>query len=109
MLSLAVAIITGSLILGGIKRIGLITSYIVPIMSLLYMLSCMIIIGLNYEHIKSALTYFSICVSTITYCCRGSWWTLLTITTGIQGGYFLMRLGWVLVLWQMRLLRQTIP
>ncbi len=50
-LGLIIVIITGLVIFGGIKRIGLVTSYLVPFMSLLYVISSVIIILLHADRI----------------------------------------------------------
>jgi AGCS family alanine or glycine:cation symporter len=50
-LGLIIVIITGLVIFGGIKRIGLVTSYLVPFMSLLYVISSLIIILLHADRI----------------------------------------------------------
>ncbi len=54
-IGLVIAIITAVVILGGIKRIGRITSMLVPFMSLLFMILAVIIIGINYKAVPETL------------------------------------------------------
>ena len=51
--SLFIALITGFVIIGGIKRIGKVTSFVVPFMAIFYMIGCGIIICLNLELVPS--------------------------------------------------------
>lgn len=51
---LALAILIGLVIVGGIKSIARVTSAIVPFMCLLYMLSCVIITAVHFTHIPDA-------------------------------------------------------
>lgn len=50
-----VAILTGIVIIGGIKRIANVTSYLVPIMGLIYFAGCMIVIIKNYSLVPDLL------------------------------------------------------
>ncbi len=50
-IGLACASIVGSVILGGIKRIGNVTSYLVPIMAAVYVMCALFIILTNYERV----------------------------------------------------------
>jgi len=54
--SLAIAVLVGVVILGGIKRIANFASYIVPFKAVLYLGTAFIILGMNYEKILPALT-----------------------------------------------------
>ena len=54
-LGLAMAIIVGLVIIGGIKRIGSVTERVVPFMAIVYVLSGFIILGINYDMIGYAL------------------------------------------------------
>ncbi len=49
------AILTGLVILGGIKSIGRLTSYLVPFMAVFYTLGGLIIIILNLDLVPQAL------------------------------------------------------
>lgn len=51
-----VSILAGFIFFGGIKRIASVTEKIVPIMAGLYILACLIIIGINYREIIPAIT-----------------------------------------------------
>ena len=51
-----VAIFVGISILGGIKSIVKVTSKLVPIMGLIYMLTCVFIIAVNYQNIGAAFS-----------------------------------------------------
>lgn len=48
------AVLVGFVIIGGIKRIAKVTEKIVPFMAVLYVISALIIIGINYIHIGDA-------------------------------------------------------
>ena len=54
---LVLAILVGLVIIGGIKRIGLVTSYLVPFMSIFYIICGVIIIGMNITQVPSSLAY----------------------------------------------------
>ena len=51
-----IAILVGLVIIGGIKRIGSVTSKLVPSMALIYLISALIIIFTNYNQIPSAIS-----------------------------------------------------
>lgn len=50
---LLLAVITGIVIIGGIKRIGQVTSKIVPVMASLYFIGCLIVIGKNIDQVPA--------------------------------------------------------
>jgi AGCS family alanine or glycine:cation symporter len=52
---LCIAATVGVVIIGGIKSIARVASYIVPFMAVLYVLSCIVIIGMSWEHIPGAI------------------------------------------------------
>ncbi len=54
---LIVAIITGSIIIGGIKSIAKVTSRIVPLMVVVYLSAAFVVIGAHYQEIPSALLH----------------------------------------------------
>ena len=47
-------VIVGIIIIGGIKRIALVTEKVVPFMALFYVLACLYIIGINFSFIDDA-------------------------------------------------------
>ena len=49
------AIIVGFIIIGGIKSIGKVTERLVPLMALVYVVSCLLIILSNFNQIPDAL------------------------------------------------------
>lgn len=51
----ALAILVGLVIIGGVKRIAGVTEKVVPFMAGIYVLSALIILGVNYQHIGSAV------------------------------------------------------
>jgi AGCS family alanine or glycine:cation symporter len=53
---LVAAIIVGIVVIGGIKRIGKVTSRLVPFMFILYVISSLIVIGSNYQQIPDIFT-----------------------------------------------------
>ena len=54
MCGLALAVATGLVIIGGIRRIGQVASKLVPFMVVLYFLGCIAVLGLSYEHIPES-------------------------------------------------------
>lgn len=52
---LAVAILIGLVIVGGIKSIARVTSTVVPFMCILYLISCLIIVAVHFTHIPHAV------------------------------------------------------
>lgn len=52
---MVLALVIGLVIIGGIKSIGKVTSKLVPIMGTVYVLACLIIIGMNIDHVPSAV------------------------------------------------------
>ncbi len=53
-LGLIMAILVGIVIIGGIKRIGTVTEKVIPFMAGMYVLACLLIIGIHYELIIPA-------------------------------------------------------
>ncbi len=53
---LLLAVLTGVVIIGGIKSIARVTSKLVPFMALLYVTAALIVIGVNYEKLPYAVT-----------------------------------------------------
>jgi AGCS family alanine or glycine:cation symporter len=53
---LGVALLVGAVIIGGIKRIAEVAERIVPVMAILYVAGALLIIGINFSSIPSALT-----------------------------------------------------
>lgn len=54
-LGLVVAILTGVVIIGGIKGIAKVNDKLFPLMALIYILSTLIVIAVNYQHIDDAI------------------------------------------------------
>ena len=44
-----------TVIIGGLKRIAKVSTYIVPIMAIVYVLTCMLLLLLNFSHVTSAI------------------------------------------------------
>lgn len=53
-LGILVAVLVGVVVIGGIKGIAKVNDKLFPIMALLYIASCLIVIGFNYNHIGDA-------------------------------------------------------
>lgn len=53
-LGIIIAILVGVVIIGGIKGIARVNDKLFPIMAILYISSCLVVIGFNYEHIGTA-------------------------------------------------------
>lgn len=51
-----IAIIVGIVIIGGIKRIAMVTEKVVPFMAAIYVLAALVILGINYKYIGSAFS-----------------------------------------------------
>jgi len=51
---IGLAVLTGVVVLGGITRIGDVTAKLVPGMAVLYVLGCLLVIGVNIERVPSA-------------------------------------------------------
>jgi AGCS family alanine or glycine:cation symporter len=49
------AVATGAVLIGGIHSIGRVTSYLVPIMALFYILGCLVVLAVFYKSIPEAL------------------------------------------------------
>lgn len=54
-LGLVVAVLTGVVIIGGIKGIAKVNDKLFPAMALIYIISALIVIGVNYQHIDDAV------------------------------------------------------
>lgn len=54
-LGLVVAVLTGVVIIGGIKGIAKVNDKLFPVMALIYIVSALIVIGVNYQHIDDAV------------------------------------------------------
>lgn len=50
------AVCTGLVLIGGIKSIGNVTSFLVPIMAIFYILGCLLILIIRYDQIPEAIT-----------------------------------------------------
>lgn len=50
-IGLIMAILVGITIIGGIKRIASVTQLLVPFMAIIYIVSCLVILGVNYQHL----------------------------------------------------------
>ena len=87
---LILAIATALVILGGIKSIGRVTGFLVPIMIVFYMVAAIVIILINYKAIPStfgmvfkyAFTPHAYIGGTLGYLIR------LTISNGVSKGVF---------------------
>ncbi len=55
LLSLVISLLLGMVIIGGIKRIAKISSALVPIMSIIYICSCLVIIAFNFHNFGNTL------------------------------------------------------
>lgn len=53
-IGVVLAIVVGMVIVGGVKRIAKVTEKVVPFMAVTYVLSALIILGINYTHIGDA-------------------------------------------------------
>jgi len=51
---LIIAFLAGTVVIGGITRIGAVTSKLVPAMAVIYVVACLIVIGVNINHLPAA-------------------------------------------------------
>ena len=59
-IGLALALLVGITIIGGIKRIATVTEKLVPLMAVIYILACLVVIGFHFSHLGDAIiTIFS--------------------------------------------------
>lgn len=87
---LITASLVGAVVLGGIKRIGKVTSRLVPFMGILYVVSALVILALNYQSIIPA---FSTIVSNAFNPTAGAFGVgsgafIFTLSYGVQRGIF---------------------
>ncbi len=52
---IAIAVLAGLVVIGGITRIGQVTSRLVPAMAAIYVLSCLVVIGMNIHALPAAI------------------------------------------------------
>jgi AGCS family alanine or glycine:cation symporter len=53
-IGILVAVLVGVVIIGGIKGIARVNDKLFPLMAMLYIVSCLVVIGVNYQHIGDA-------------------------------------------------------
>lgn len=53
---LIIAFLAGTVVIGGITRIGAVTSKLVPAMAVIYVTACLIVIGVNIDHLPAAFS-----------------------------------------------------
>lgn len=87
---LVTASIVGAVVLGGIKRIGKVTSKLVPFMGVLYVIGALIILVINYDAILPSLatiigTAFNPVAGALGV---GSGAVIVTLSYGVQRGIF---------------------
>ncbi len=90
MTGLTTAIVVGIVILGGIARIGKVTSIVAPVMAAVYVAGALVILGLNIEAVPSsfALIFTEAFNPTSGIAGTGAGLFLLTLTYGVQRGLF---------------------
>ncbi|MFC4005446.1 alanine/glycine:cation symporter family protein [Prauserella oleivorans] len=52
---IVLAVLVGLVIIGGIKSVGAVTSRLVPAMAIIYVLGCLIVIGVNIDSVPAAI------------------------------------------------------
>lgn len=87
---LVTATIVGIVIIGGIQRIGRVTSIVAPAMAALYVLGALIILGLNIAEVPAAfgLIFTEAFNPTSGVAGTGAGLFILTLTFGVQRGLF---------------------
>jgi len=86
-----IAILVGSVIIGGIRRIGHVASYLVPFMSVVYVASALLIISLNYDQIIPAfklILYHAFNPTAVVGGAAGGATVWMTFTWGLRRGLF---------------------
>jgi len=85
-----IAGLAGSVIIGGIKRIGHVASYLVPFMSVVYVLSALVILVIKFDEIIPALNmiFYHAFNSTASVGAGGGATLWMTFTWGLRRGLF---------------------
>ncbi|WGE64021.1 alanine:cation symporter family protein [Actinobacillus equuli subsp. haemolyticus] len=83
-------IVTGIIISGGVKLIGQVSSKVVPMMALFYLIIAVIILGMNIERVPSVLTLIIDSAFDFSAAAGGMFGTLVskTMLMGIKRGLF---------------------
>ncbi|RME21058.1 MAG: sodium:alanine symporter family protein [Candidatus Zixiibacteriota bacterium] len=88
---IVVATLAGSVIIGGIKRIGQVASYLVPVMSVVYVVSALIVIFLNADQIIPSfklIFYHAFHPTAVVGGAAGGATVWMTFTWGLRRGLF---------------------
>ncbi len=86
-----VAALVGSVIIGGIKRIGHVASYLVPIMSIVYVVSALVILAINADQIIPAfelIFYHAVNPTAVVGGSASGVTVWMTISWGLRRGLF---------------------
>ena len=105
-MGIIIAVISGVIFLGGINRIARVTEKVVPLMALIYIVGCVIILGMNLEGLGKPFTIFLWeLLRLLPYWegPQGSQYRKLCVSA-LQEGCFPMSQVWVLPLTPMPLL-----
>jgi AGCS family alanine or glycine:cation symporter len=89
-IGLVIAGLAGSVIIGGIKRIGHVASYLVPFMSVVYVLSALVILVIKFDQIIPSLNliFYHAFNSTASVGAGGGATLWMTFTWGLRRGLF---------------------
>jgi AGCS family alanine or glycine:cation symporter len=90
-IGIVVAVLAGSVIIGGIKRIGQVASYLVPFMSVVYVVSALIILGMNMDGIFPAfklIFHHAFNPTSVVGGAAGGATVWMTFTWGLRRGLF---------------------
>lgn len=87
---ITLVVITGIIIAGGVKRIGKVSSQIVPIMALFYLIIAAIILGMNIERVPAVLSMIIDSAFDFSAAAGGMFGALVskTMLMGIKRGLF---------------------
>lgn len=86
-----VAGLTGAVIIGGIKRIGSVASYLVPFMSIVYVVSALVVLFLNFDQILPAfelIFYHAFNPTAVVGGAAGGATVWMTFSWGLRRGLF---------------------
>ena len=90
-IGLVTAGLVGMVLIGGIKRIGKVASYLVPVMSVIYVVSALIILVINFEQVIPAFNlifYHAFNPTAVIGGAAGGATVWMTFTWGLRRGMF---------------------
>mgnify|MGYP001828792980 CR=1 FL=1 len=90
-IGIVIAGLAGTVLIGGIKRIGHVASYLVPFMSVVYVTSALVVIAINYDQIGEAfrlIFHHAFNPTSVVGGAAGGATVWMTFTWGLRRGLF---------------------